>query len=82
MTIKSVRTVCPTCQKETECLFICEMFECQECKKDFAAYSKPCTFILESRIKHWKSFAEALIKAKESGNEAEWQKLTKDCKEG
>ena len=82
MTIKSVRTVCPTCQKETDCLFHSEVYECQECKEDFDAFSKPCTFLLESRIKDLKGFANALIKAKESGDEAEWQKLTKDWKEG
>ena len=82
MTIKSVKTLCPTCQKETECHFICEVFECQECKEDFEVYEKPCTFLLESRIKNLKSFANALVKAKESGDEAEWQKLTKDWKEG
>lgn len=30
-----MKQFCPNCEKETECLFSAELYECTECNKDF-----------------------------------------------
>jgi len=36
-----MKTFCPNCEKETECDFTAELYECNECGEDFASYIKP-----------------------------------------
>ena len=33
-----MKTLCPNCEKETECEFTAELYECKECGEDFAKY--------------------------------------------
>ena len=33
-----MKTFCPNCEKETECEFTAELYECKECGEDFAKY--------------------------------------------
>ena len=33
-----MKTFCPNCEKETNCVYIAELYECKECGEDFAKY--------------------------------------------
>jgi len=33
-----MKTFCPNCERETECEFTAELYECKECGEDFAKY--------------------------------------------
>ena len=46
-----MKTFCPNCEKDTECIHAAELYECQECGDDFAKYivprTAPCTAVNE-----------------------------------
>jgi len=33
-----MKTLCPNCEKDTECIHTAELYECKECGEDFAKY--------------------------------------------
>ena len=46
-----MKTLCPNCEKETECNMPIEVYTCSECNEDFADYENPQITRLTARIK-------------------------------
>lgn len=45
-----IKTFCPECEKETNNDFVCEVYNCDGCCKDYEAYEKPAYMRLQTTI--------------------------------
>jgi len=60
-----MNTFCPNCEKNTDCNFDAELYSCNECEEDFAAYRKESLRRAYNAYKFYLHFFAKYIKSNE-----------------
>ena len=67
-----MKTFCPNCEKETDSVFVCEVYECCECGEDYENYEKPSVGALTAEVARLRGLLVRIQNATISGVDRAW----------